>query len=193
MENGEEYVKEIRAENESVYGPDNDTFRRDPATELETGWTLGYWATLKSHTHITLRIAEMFVFPKDLFEVESSGSSGDTEASNDSNPKPGTTSPPLTIWVLICTYKASFLGPKYIWQTKAAQIEGAFYTHEKVIAYVKQYVKELDRSERLPRGTFLAHRKWGHVGPADPLWEMARWRSLEGDVYSFMIKKVAVV
>ncbi|MCJ1379980.1 hypothetical protein MMC17_003083 [Xylographa soralifera] len=84
MEAVEDYVKEVRHDNISAYGPDHDTFHRDTTTELKAGWTLAYWATLKSHIHITLRITEMFVFPTELFDVESSGSSGDPESSEDS-------------------------------------------------------------------------------------------------------------
>ncbi|MCJ1433197.1 hypothetical protein MMC27_002556 [Xylographa pallens] len=83
MENAEDYIKEVRDGNIAAYGPDHDTFHRDTATELPAGWTLSYWAALNSGLHVTLKISEMFMFPTELFVVESS-SSEDTASSDGS-------------------------------------------------------------------------------------------------------------
>ena len=76
-------MTEVRDCNISVYGRDRDTFHRDTATEVPAGWTLGYWSTLKSGVHITFKISEMFMFPTELFVLDSL-SSVDAE-SNDSS------------------------------------------------------------------------------------------------------------
>ncbi|MCJ1401605.1 hypothetical protein MMC11_004821 [Xylographa trunciseda] len=84
MEAAEDYIAEVRDHNLATNGLDHATFHRDAATELKAGWTLAYWATMKTQIHVTLKITEMLLFPTDLFDVESSGSSGDADVSDGS-------------------------------------------------------------------------------------------------------------
>ena len=84
MEAAEDYVQEVHDYNTAAYGPDRPTFYRDPASELQTRWTLAYWATMKTQVHVTLVIREMFVLPTEMFDVESSGCNVDMGSSDDS-------------------------------------------------------------------------------------------------------------
>ncbi|MCJ1317837.1 hypothetical protein MMC15_003164 [Xylographa vitiligo] len=84
IEAAEDYLREMRDCHISAYGPEHGTFHQDTATELKAGWTLAYWATLNSHVHVTLRITEMFVVPREVVSVGSGGISGDVESSEES-------------------------------------------------------------------------------------------------------------
>ena len=103
----------------------------------------------------------------------------------------GTSPRPLTVWVLMYDFKLNDL-LKPTRSVKSSGQKGVFYTHEKAIQCAREFVDGLDQSTSLPRGTFAEHRHWGRDGSADHLWEKARWRTLEGDVYTFKIEPVVV-
>ncbi|MCJ1379979.1 hypothetical protein MMC17_003082 [Xylographa soralifera] len=109
------------------------------------------------------------------------------------SPRASISQPPLIVWVLLCYCKLAAQSPDSIEQKNGCGLNGVFHTYEKAIQRVHSCVQTLDRESEVPRGTFAEQLDGSHDEPIDGVVYKARWRTLEGDVFLFIIKQIVVV